>query len=423
ENETESIYNFLLKLSGQDKILNINSVFTQWKDTNIRMIASGSRAHIFEVEKENEVIKLIPIDEEVHRNVVLTHLKDVKNEVIIAKELTKLARSGNYSGFSCKNFSILKRFYVVKGMTPESLANAWLENEVEKMSFVFNYFAVSESQIWILLIFEKCGSRFSHNEIPCFHTRQSIFEQLCLAIATAEKTLKFEHRDLHLSNLLIDESWNCNVNQLPPSIKLNKITYHPCPGPKLTIIDFGFSRISFHGKASYKNMRGLLKATRKRYGRKNPYQLMRCLLNDNWQVYEPKTNVIWLMYQALKLFPDDEFAYLNQCDRQDVTESTKSFASLVIKVLRKSASAAHFIELAKGEIPELFSFKPNVHDHHKRKLSFKAFRKMYLLRSAVQEFRNCNFSNLLKFYLFFLLISFIIATICTLFGVYPTVPL
>lgn len=74
------------------------------------------------------------------------------------------------------------------------------------------------------------------------------------------------------------------------------------------------------------------------------------------------------MYQALKLFPDDEYAYLNQCDRQDVTESTKSFASLVIKVLRKSTSAAHFIELAKEEIPELFSFKPNVYDPHKRKL-------------------------------------------------------
>lgn len=102
------------------------------------MIASGSRAHIFEVEKENEVIKLIPINKEVHRNVVLMHLKDIKNEIIVAKELTKLGKSESYSGFSCNNFSILKRFYVVKGMTPRSLANAWLKNEVEKMSFAFN---------------------------------------------------------------------------------------------------------------------------------------------------------------------------------------------------------------------------------------------------------------------------------------------
>ncbi|KAM3183479.1 hypothetical protein ACTXT7_010274 [Hymenolepis weldensis] len=300
------------------------------------MIASGSRAHIFEVEKENEIIKIIPVNKGVHCNAALMHLKDIKNEIIVAKELTKLARSENYSGFSCN-------------------------------------FAAPESQIWVLLIFEKCGSRFSHDEIPCFHTRRSIFEQLCLAIATAEKTLEFEHRDLHLSNLLIDESWNCDVDQLPPStttklknqiVKYNLVTEL---GPPTAQLYFEKMEILVFNKEK-NNWRNDKVGKENRPRDEGRNMLFKVYLADNWQVYEPKTNVVWLMYQALKLFPDDEYAYLNQCHRQDVTESTKSFANLVIKVLRKSTSAAHFIELAKKEIPELFSFKPDVFDTHKRKL-------------------------------------------------------
>ena len=92
---------------------------------------------------------------------------------------------------------------------------------------------------------------FSSAQPPCIQARQSIFIQVALAVAVAEETLEFEHRDLHLGNILLDPlqdgTWHSCCNNLPPPVMLQGKEIQPIGGPTVKIIDFSLSRIT-HGR-------------------------------------------------------------------------------------------------------------------------------------------------------------------------------
>lgn len=78
-----------------------------------------------------------------------------------------------------------------------------------------------------------------------------MFAQTALALAVAERRLRFEHRDLHLGNILVqtvERMEQCEYQ--PPSSTLDGVVFRPCSGPPITIIDFTFSRLD-HSAFSY----------------------------------------------------------------------------------------------------------------------------------------------------------------------------
>lgn len=72
--------------------------------------------------------------------------------------------------------------------------------------------------------------------------RLSILSQAALALAVAERRLSFEHRDLHWGNVLIHEA--AGDGGLPPNSVLDGVTYQPCGGPRVSIVDFTLSRMT-----------------------------------------------------------------------------------------------------------------------------------------------------------------------------------
>lgn len=77
--------------------------------------------------------------------------------------------------------------------------------------------------------------------------KQSIFTQVALAMAVAEERLEFEHRDLHLGNILLmpNESSRRCCNLRTPSTVFNGEVLQPCNGPTVKLIDFTFSRLQY----------------------------------------------------------------------------------------------------------------------------------------------------------------------------------
>ncbi|KAH9277925.1 hypothetical protein ECG_09836 [Echinococcus granulosus] len=68
-----------------------------------------------------------------------------------------------------------------------------------------------------------------------------------LALAVGGRQLKFEHRNLHLSNILIDAvgKWKDCCIQVSPTSRLDGRVYQPYHEPIVKTLDFTFSHLRF----------------------------------------------------------------------------------------------------------------------------------------------------------------------------------
>lgn len=135
----------------------------------------------------------------------------------------------------------------------------------------------------------------------------SILVQVIVGLTIAEKVYLYEHRDLHVSNILIKKT---SKNMIPFILDGNRynIISH---GIKATIIDATFSRLTHNGKVYYRDLTSTLRA----YGaKKTPtrmslqnrsYRQMVHITRNDWAEFTPKTNLIWLTYLCETLMKNE----------------------------------------------------------------------------------------------------------------------
>lgn len=135
----------------------------------------------------------------------------------------------------------------------------------------------------------------------------SVLVQVIVGIAIAETVYMYEHRDLHVSNILIKKT----SSSLIPFVLSGKRYNILSNGIKATIIDATFSRLSHNGKVYYRDLTSTLRA----YGsKKTPtkmslqnrsYRQMVHITKNNWEQFSPKTNLIWLTYLCETLMKNE----------------------------------------------------------------------------------------------------------------------
>lgn len=135
----------------------------------------------------------------------------------------------------------------------------------------------------------------------------SVLVQVIVGLAIAEKVFMYEHRDLHVSNILIKKT---SKSELPFTLDGSRydIVSH---GVKATIIDATFSRLTRDGKVYYRDLTSTLRA----YGsKKTPtrmslqnrsYRQMVHITKNNWEEFNPKTNLIWITYLCETLMKNE----------------------------------------------------------------------------------------------------------------------
>ncbi|CAH8821648.1 unnamed protein product, partial [Trichobilharzia szidati] len=64
-----------------------------------------------------------------------------------------------------------------------------------------------KDQLWVVLESSFCGVPLEDNIPPCPCARVSLLLQVGFSLAVAERELKFEHRDLHWGNVLLNENY------------------------------------------------------------------------------------------------------------------------------------------------------------------------------------------------------------------------
>ncbi|KAF7634770.1 Protein kinase domain-containing protein, partial [Meloidogyne graminicola] len=187
-----------LQESDEDQVLT-------WDDFSkfqcYRKLGEGDYGEVYGVACDGAelALKVIPINE--HNSA-----ENVSTEIFITRQLSALRDEG-YS-FVTSRFIRLIRAAVVKGAYPENLLTAWDKYRQEKgEAIALNHRPeCNMNNTYGLLLMENGGTDLEaylaeENVDPsqCF----SIFYQVALSIAIAEKRCEFEHRDLHIGNILI----------------------------------------------------------------------------------------------------------------------------------------------------------------------------------------------------------------------------
>ncbi|KAG8430823.1 hypothetical protein GDO86_019960 [Hymenochirus boettgeri] len=150
----------------------------------------------------------------------------------------------------------------------------------------------------MILEFEFGGSDLESCQLSSVSVSRSILHQVTAALAVAEQELRFEHRDLHWGNLLIEK---CASPVITVSLHGNQINI-PTSGVQVKIIDYTLSRLDKDGLTVFCDLsvdeeiflgQGDLQF--------EVYRTMRQENKNIWSSFVPHSNILWLHYLSDKL--------------------------------------------------------------------------------------------------------------------------
>ncbi|KAG7197141.1 hypothetical protein KM043_007227 [Ampulex compressa] len=265
---------------------------------NCRKIGEGVYGEVFlyEYDGQKSVIKIIPIEgKELVNGEPQKKFAEILSEIVIAKELHNLRFNQTYN---TSGFVAVKNIKCIIGKYPEKLVELWNRYDEEKNSDNDSPAMFDENQLYITLELNHGGQDLEAYVFNTAEQAYSLFIQTALALAIAEKALEFEHRDLHWGNVLI-----CTTDE--PYVHYNlgdKNVTCFTNGVKVSIIDFTLSRMSYQGCCIFNDLSSdpALFTAQGEY-QFEIYRLMQKRTKNDWQKFEPYTNVLWLHYTLDKM--------------------------------------------------------------------------------------------------------------------------
>ncbi|KAG6903415.1 hypothetical protein C0995_005438 [Termitomyces sp. Mi166 len=289
-------------------------------DLLFKKIGEASYSEVFGI--GDVVLKVIPLRDESGGSTTLssaedkdeddgpapTDAKDVLKEIIVTEAM----------GQVCAGFVELLKAYVVRGKYPEVLLRLWDEYHASKGSESVRPDKFLVSQVYAIIVLPNGGPdleayKFVHPNKMGWRQACSIFWQVAKSLAHAEQLVSFEHRDLHLGQILVKDlpmaetlplqprNQNVRSDSKPSRVYMDDLVH----GVRATLIDLGLSRMDagdgdggemihwtpledevFMGEGDYQF---------------DVYRMMKEYNGGAWEEFKPLTNVMWLHHLAVKL--------------------------------------------------------------------------------------------------------------------------
>ncbi|KAI2804071.1 Serine/threonine-protein kinase haspin [Blomia tropicalis] len=326
--ETDDHWFSVLSLCHQRNPSHFGLEFPSTAYENFEYLDSGTYSHVIKAcdcEQDNMpiVFKIIKV---VQRS-TLNHLSDVSlkgfemftdvyQEIVIMKLLSNLHDTvADKSGFEYQTHSYPRiiRTRVVNGEIPNYFLIRSYNESARKIKPVERFddtFGVPREHLVVVMKFggDSLWDRIqaSHPELLKPDQLLSVCYQVSLALAIAEIVYQFEHRDLHVCNLLVKPTKKAYILFKIRSVEYRVKSY----GIKTCIIDATFSRMSLGGVSYFTDLTSRLKSTAenpKPEGHEVAYAQMYRLIGDRWSSWFPESNVIWLKCVFTELFASDAF--------------------------------------------------------------------------------------------------------------------
>ncbi|CAG0905149.1 unnamed protein product, partial [Cyprideis torosa] len=225
--------------------------------------------------------------------------------------------------------------FLVEGPFPEKLLKLWDEYDKKRKNGSDNdrpdYFP--DNQLYICYEFEYGGQDMESYIFPNAASAVSAVKQVIASLAVAEDRLEFEHRDLHLGNVLIqpcqgDATFNFGTEVLP------------CAGVRIKIIDYSLSRMYTGGRFVFIDVSADEDLfTGEGDPQFNVYREMRKCNNNNWKRYHPQTNVMWIKFLLGKVLKGVNYKKRSGAEHRDFLEHVKEMQ----KVAESCSSAADLL--------------------------------------------------------------------------------
>lgn len=193
----------------------------------------------------NVVLKIVPVNNG-HVTCLVNgqpqmKLMDMLAEIIISTELSKLSSSHHQTN-AAPGFLTVRSCYLTEGRYPNKLLEKWDDYRAEKGSDNERPDIFPAKQNFIVLELENGGEDLENVTLNNASQGWAIFQQVAHALAVAEQSLQFEHRDLHWGNVLIDQQ--CPEKTLTYQSENQDAWTVETHGVRATIIDFSLSRLT-----------------------------------------------------------------------------------------------------------------------------------------------------------------------------------
>ncbi|KAJ3086377.1 Serine/threonine-protein kinase haspin [Quaeritorhiza haematococci] len=269
----------------------------KWKD--ITKIGEATFSEVFHAldhsnnkQTEPVAIKVIPFGrpEIVINDSAQLTVETVYKEILITSILNELSVNSGMKGGGL-NFVKLKSVAICSGPYPKELLNSWDTWDSENESENDRPDILPSDQLYAVLILEDGGNDLEHVLLNTWKQVRSLFAQIAVSLAVAEKKLNFEHRDLHWGNVLVAPT-KVQVLSYQMGERLVKVQ---TGGIRVSLIDFTLSRLEKDGQVhSFPFDNSFFEGEGELHF--DVYRIMRKILNDEWHRFEPVTNFQWLHY-------------------------------------------------------------------------------------------------------------------------------
>ncbi|KAL3102980.1 hypothetical protein niasHT_025888 [Heterodera trifolii] len=264
-----------------------------------KKLGEGSYCEVFSTKNHGDVVvmKVVPFQfdgqrrESINGTGAQPSSSMVHHELLLTKQLSLLSQPNEQH--MAASFLQLVGAFVVKGKLPQQIVAAWdyfKTNNDEKAQNRHPDRYVNDEQPFMVMYLNFAGTDLEdfikkNNSQNTATRRRSIFRQIRLALAIAENVYNLEHRDLHLSNVLVVKFGQ--TEQL--RFKLNGQLIEEETDVKVTIIDYGLSRIEIDGKPYFRQLEGIFEGVG---GHSDVYRRMAVATGHKWDQSWPITNTL-----------------------------------------------------------------------------------------------------------------------------------
>ncbi|KAL8767395.1 MAG: hypothetical protein Q9209_006085 [Squamulea sp. 1 TL-2023] len=276
-------------------------------------IAQGAFGAVYRIESKVQpgtftIGKLIPLQSKAGwgcKTKEFTTVKSAANEVFFLSTLDEI-----------DGFVQFRKAEILRGQLPGCLiaASKNFDKTTEETTKRFHQACAYPQQLWLFIEMSDAGIDLEtalKEDLPSKHgsilqgpTRdrylpvvqvRDIFWQVASTLAVAEKKLEFEHRDLHLGNICLSQSWKEVKEDVSSELWTDK------PSINVTIIDYTLSRAKPVDSSTVFNDLSTAPDlfTGKGHSQYDVYRKMKLLVEQNrqgWETYMPSTNVLWLSH-------------------------------------------------------------------------------------------------------------------------------
>ncbi|KAK8784079.1 hypothetical protein V5799_009555 [Amblyomma americanum] len=233
--ESQLMFGDLMSVTDQSSPLKFADVMSFMNDAQgVVKFAEGTHCDLFRLHTGDGtcVLKVVNLE------FIVKHWDTLYAEAVISLELTKLRKRVDYH---TEGFTNTKRVFCLYDRYPRELIQAWKDyTSWKRTDHQYGPDTLDTPQPYLVFCFANAGVPLTQVKLDTALQLRSILQQVALSLAVAEAALQFEHRDLGLNHVLVDET----TLQLLQFCIDGKSTIINSWGVRATVIDFAAARIN-----------------------------------------------------------------------------------------------------------------------------------------------------------------------------------